>query len=101
MKNLKFVIMILVCAIMLSLVACNTMENDAKKLAKKAYEIEKVYASLNDRSNLSGSRKSKERKIKEYTDFANKMLEKHGKDKASRKKFNELVNTELKKLKGK
>ena len=34
-------------------------------------------------------------------DFANKMLEKHGKDRASREKFNELVNKEIKKLKGK
>ena len=83
------------------LAACNSMESDAKKVAKRAHEIEKIYESLGDRSNFSASRESKEQKIREYIDFANKMLEKHGKDRESREKFNELVNKELKKLKGK
>jgi hypothetical protein len=76
------------------------MESDARKVAKGAYKIEKVYKSLEDRSNLSGSRESKEKEIREYTEFANKMLEKYGKDRETHEKFNKLVNKELKKLKG-
>jgi len=85
----------------LYLASCSSMESDAKKVAKRAYEIEKVYESMGDRSNLSGSRESKEKKIRDYAEFANKMLEKHGKDSESRKKFTELVNKELEKLKRK
>jgi hypothetical protein len=81
--------------------SCNSMESDAKKLAKRAYEIEKVYESLNDRSNIHGSRASKEAKIKDYTKYANKMFEKHGKTRKEREQFNKLVNKELTKLKKK
>ena len=98
---MKKLLIVLVATMALSLMSCNSMESDAKKVAKRAYEIEKVYESLNDRSNLSGSRESKEQKIRDYMEFANKMLEKHGKDRESREKFNELVSKELKKLKGK
>ena len=84
--------------VVLCFVACSSMESDAKKVAKRAFEIEKVYESLNDRSNLSGTRESKEKKIQEYIEFANKMLEKHGKDQESREKFSNLVIKELEKL---
>lgn len=70
-------------------------------MAKRAIEIEQVYKSLDDRSNLSGSRESKEQKFREYTEFANKMLEKYGQDRETREKFNELVEKEIKNLKGK
>jgi len=101
MKKVKLGIIILAGVMTFCLTACNSMESDAKKVAKRAYEIEKVYERLGDRSNLSGTRESKEQKIREYMDFANKMLEKHGKDRESREKFNELVNKELNKLKAK
>ena len=101
MKKVKLATLILAVIMALCLTSCSSMESDAKKVAKRAYEIEKVYESLGDRSNLSGSRESKEQKIREYMDFANKMLEKHGKDRESREKFNDLVTKELEKLKKK
>lgn len=98
----KSVIIILTGAMLFALTACgSSMESDAKKVAKRAIEIEQVYKSLDDRSNLSGSRESKEQKFREYTEFANKMLEKYGQDRETREKFNELVEKEIKNLKGK
>ena len=76
----KVLTFILAGTIALCLASCDSMESDAKKVAKRAYEIEKVYESLDDRSNLSGSRESKEKKIRDYMEFAIGMLEKHGKD---------------------
>lgn len=90
---------ILAGAVALVLVSCSSMESDAKKVAKRAYEIEKVYKSLDDRSNLGGSRASKEKKINDYVGFALKMSEKYGKDQQTREKFDRLVRDELAKLK--
>jgi len=74
------------------------MESDAKKVAKRGYEIQKVYESLNDRSNLSGSRESKEKKIKDYIEFASKMQAKYSKDRETSEKFDQLVKKEIEKL---
>ena len=82
----------------LCLASCNSMENDAKKAAKRAYEIEKIYEKKWDTNNWTNA---DETKIQDYLDFANKMLEKHGKDRESKEKFNNLVTKELEKLKKK
>lgn len=95
MKNTKLAAFILAGVMALSLVACNSMESDAKKVAKRAYEIEQIYSKKWDTSNFT---RSDDNKIREYMNFTNKMYEKHGKDREGREKFNSLVDKELKKL---
>ena len=87
----KILAIIFTVVLSLSLVSCDSMESDAKKVAKKSYEVQKSY----DNGGLS---KSEE---KESIEFLNKMLEKYGKDKETKEKFNNLVKKELKKLEDK
>jgi ABC-type transporter Mla subunit MlaD len=74
------------------------MESDAKKVAKRAYEIEQVSKTLGDRSNIHGSLESREQQIREYMDYANKMLEKYGKDHKQSEQFNKRVKQEIEKI---
>ncbi|MDR1055743.1 MAG: hypothetical protein LBL90_07980 [Prevotellaceae bacterium] len=88
----KLTTFILAILIALSFVSCSSMESDAKKAAKQSYKIQQNY---NGKWSVSASEE------KEITAFQNKMLKKYGKDRETLKKFNQLVDKELKKLNAK
>ncbi|MDR1056198.1 MAG: hypothetical protein LBL90_10375 [Prevotellaceae bacterium] len=93
----KVITFILAGAMALGLASCNSMESDAKELVKRGYEIGKIYK-VHDNSKSKFS-SSEEKKIRNYTEYVGKMLEKYGKDSESPKKSNQLVENELNNLK--
>ena len=76
------------------------MERDAREVARRGHEIQPIIESLhnNDRSNLLGSIEYRERRVREYMEFANEMRRRHGADRESREKFDRLVRQEKERL---
>jgi hypothetical protein len=93
MNNKRISKAIMIVPIMLSvmsgLVSCSSMESDAKRMAKLAYQTQMNYE--NNTGKDADSRKAVE--------FGNKMLEKYGKDEQTKEKFTKLVDMEIAKRK--
>ena len=73
------------------IVSCGSqMERDAKKMAKRVVEFEKVQQRFSNRSNLMGkpmSREELEKYNKEYMEYATSMLEKYDETPEMRQEF--------------
>jgi hypothetical protein len=84
-------IIILYVVMAIGLVACNSMESDAKKMAKLAYKTQ-----VNIQNNAGNEADSRE-----AIAFGNKMSEKYGENCETKEQFGKLVEKEMEKLRRK
>ena len=92
---------------MLSFPSCGSqMERDADKMAKRAVEFEQTTMRMEqqkrDRSNMNGKRMSEQeyrQYVREYTEFANQMLEKYGESQEMKAEFKRMVDRKIENIK--
>ena len=75
----------------LCLVACNSMESDAKKVARQTHKIHQNF----DNWRIS------QKEEREIVEFQTKMLAKYGKNPKTKAQFDKLVEKELEQLRKK
>jgi len=89
----KVAMMILASAMILCLTACNSMESDAKKLAKMHYDLEQIGNRVGSTSNIYTG------KAIEVLEFEKKTLQKYSNPPETQKQFQEILEAEYNKLK--
>ena len=95
MKKFMKLLVILISMMAICLTSCNSIESDAKKLAKMHYELTRVGDNVGSTSNVY------KEKAKVLFEFETKAWEKYSKDPETKKQFKKIFDDEMKKLKEK
>lgn len=102
MKRIESKLIALLLTVILLAGCSSQMDRDANKMAKRVVEFEQVQKRMEDRSNLGGKRMSEQefqQYVKEYMEYANKMLEKYSETPDQKHEFYQLVEKKAKEMK--
>lgn len=89
----KFTALILAGAMLLVLASCGSLEGDAKKLAKMHYDLDQIGNNVGSSSNMYTQ------KANEVFKFESQTWEKYSKNPEAKKRFQQLFEAELERLK--